>query len=327
MTHRFVGFAVAFAVMAVGFTQPARAYIPGWPEETPTKTVDPAATAAEAEKKAAEARRASVQHEINAAWAQTQDVAVHGPDVATIADGITMHLPPGFIYVPQPYADRILKVSMIPTMPDTVGFIVNTGQGWTTLVGLSAEGHVAAPAEPIDANVALAAVARQSRESDRELIAQGKPATIVTGWFQSPSYDPSAHSLTWSLHARWADEVETGESLARYQALVLGRTRQIHLTSLVPQNFVATQGPVLKSLIEAVRFASGQQYADFDANHDKIAGVTLASFYGASTSAVEEPTGSPLTSILFAVAIGLAGVGSLIAYRRHQRPEPAEAEA
>ncbi len=325
MPSRFARHAVALALLTAGLSQPALAFIPGWPEEEKAKPAEPVTTEQEAGKKAEQARQHAMQHEINAAWAATQDVAVHGPETATLASGITMNVPSGFIYIPQPYAERILKASMIPSVPDLAGFIVNTGQGWTTLVSVSNLGHVATDGGVGSPESTLAGVIEQNRQSDRERVAQGKSATTVYGWNQPPTFDPATQSLTWSLHARFADEVETGTSTARYQAVIFGRTRQVNLTSLVPQSYIAAQAPVVKNLISSVRFGPGQGYADYDSDKDPKATTTMMALYG-GTDVFERESSFPATPLLLGLAALMVG-GGFVVYRRKRQIAEEEVEA
>lgn len=317
---RPVGIAAVMALAMAGHASAVN--IPGWPveDDVPAKPVE---TQEQVDAKAAQARQQAIQNQINAAWADTGEVTVRGPGTATIAEGVTFAVPEGFIYVPQPYAARILKASMIPYTPDLVGFVVNTTQGWTSMIGLVDTGHITADVGAIDPEAALAAVRAQQKQRDLDRAAHNRPPLTVIGWNQPPVYDPAAHTVQWSLHAHPGDEIETGGNLTRYNGVLLGRESQLHVTSVIPQNQVAGQKATVTTILANLHFAPEKAYAAFDPEHDQRAGFTLAALYGGEPLPA---TGSDhsLAYVLGLLALGGAGAAAYV-MRRRQMSEPAEA--
>ncbi len=104
----------------------------------------------------------------------------------------------------------------------------------------------------------------------------GLEGLVLTGWAETPRYDPARQVLYWARALRG----DQGDETLNYEVRVLGRAGVLSL------NAVADLGhlPAVRTAMEPIRasasFTQGQTYADYEPGVDPTAGLGIAALIG-----------------------------------------------
>lgn len=332
--HTFVGLVLC---LALG-TGPARAGIPGWEGEdvhTTPPPPSPEQIEAERQKRALQVQERAVQNELTAAWAETRDVAAHGPDTVKLSDQAIFTVPDNFIFVPAPQSTRILHAYR--TIPDAnvIGIVVSTlpNQHWMAAIRYRHDGHVDdASTAAWNAETQLARLRADNDAANRALEAQGKPQREISGWNEPPRYDAQDHTLRWSLNSRPKNEIENGNNLAIYNVARFGRDGFYSVVMNSSTNQIQADKVGAETIIRNIAFVPGKTYGDFTPGTDPVAG------YGMEAVAELTPDATGLATltgggfadhwkaILVVLALGLGAAGTALRLRRN-RVDPEAVDA
>ena len=149
------------------------------------------------------------------------------------------------------------------------------------------------------------------KEMNEQRLAQGFPGIHLVGWAEPPHYDNATNKVYWAKEISFDGEPER---TLNYCIRALGRQGVLEL------NFVGSikQLPAVKELapevLKAVSFTSGNQYADFNANTDKVAGYGIAALVAGGVAAKAGLFKFLLVGLLAAKKFVIIGVIALVAF-------------
>ncbi len=235
-----------------------------------------------------------------------------------IADaGATLHVKPGFRYLEQADARKVLEQYWgNPPDESVLGLLVpqNAGLGsehsWAVVVTYADEGHIS---DEDAAKVDYAQVMKDMQEASADENAQRKEAgygTVdIVGWAQPPRYDAASKRIFW---ARELDFSESQANTLNYDIRVLGREGFLSMNAVADMQDLALVQAGMQSVLPMAEFDAGKRYADFDPDTDKAAAYGLAALVGggiAAKAGLFAKIGVFLLAFKKFVVVGLVAVG------------------
>ena len=217
-----------------------------------------------------------------AAFAAAKAAMTSGPADVKLIDQATIHLPKGYVFVPQSEAVRLLKAMGNRPSQDTLGMIFPTsGDNWFLVARYVPSGYIKDnDAKDWNADDLLKNIREGTEQANAERRKRGIPEMEVVGWVESPAYDASSHRLVWSLSSRDKGAPASAEKGVNYNTYLLGRQGYVSMNLVTDLNSVEEQKPIARRLLEAVEFEKGKAYADFNSSTDRVAEYGLAALVG-----------------------------------------------
>ena len=306
---------------------PARAQIPGWDGEDP-KPAPPSAEqiALEAQKKALQAKQRALQNELSAAWADTKDVAAHGPATVKLGESATFTVPENYIYVPVPQGTRILRAYGTTSDANVIGIVVSTGQNqhWMAAIRHRKDGHISdAQAATWSAEDQLVRLREVTADANQILASRNEALREVVGWIVPPQYDAKQNVLRWSINSRPKNEIENGNNVVIYNTARLGRDGYYSVALTSNLNQVKTDKVAADTIISNIAFNPGRTYADFAPGRDPVASYTISTLAELAperdtslVGVVTEAWASHWKILLTVLALTFVGLGVALRLRR-----------
>lgn len=127
-------------------------------------------------------------------------------------------------------------------------------------------------AKDINYDDLLKQLKEDSKESNKQRIAEGLQTIDVLGWASKPYYDNNRKIL------HWAKELKVGEDSAHtlnYDIRILGRKGVMVLQAVADMEMLDTVNKNLDKIIGMVSFNEGNRYSDFNSKTDDIAAWTI----------------------------------------------------
>ncbi|MEX1781198.1 DUF2167 domain-containing protein, partial [Salmonella enterica] len=166
-----------------------------------------------------------------------------------------------------------------------------------------------------DADELMDNLRKGTKEANKDRIAKGIEPIEIIGWIEKPTYDATNHRLIWSAAIQ---DIGTNEPLneqgVNYNTYLLGREGYFSLNLVTDRGSVDHEIPLAKRILSAVKFNSGQRYADFNESTDKIAEYGIAALIGgiaAKKVGLLAMLGIALLKFWKVTAIGVVAVGAL----------------
>lgn len=215
--------------------------------------------------------------EQKAAFEAADKAKVVGPATIALRDQASLKLPEGYLYIPTPAATQVMRAMGNRTDERLVGVVFPAANDpWFVAIKFVAEGYVkdddAKDWKPDDL---LQSLREGTEAANAERTRRGFPAIEVTGWAEPPRYDSATHRLVWSAASR-----ERGHGAAdqgvNYNTYALGREGYISLNLITDLDKLAAYRPKALQLLDALEYAEGKRYADFNGSTDKVAAYGLA---------------------------------------------------
>lgn len=255
--------------------------------------------------------------EMRAATEAAKAVAKNGPTDIALKDQAMLKLPDGYVFIPQPQADQMLKAMGNQADPQRVGLIFPQGSDAFVVVRYFDSGYVKdEDAKDWDADELLKGLREGTEEGNKERTARGIPAMEIVGWVQTPTYDAGTHRLLWSIEAKDKGEAPGSDHGINYNTYVLGREGYLSLNLVTSMSAIGKDKDIAASLLQATSFNSGKAYADFDAKTDRVAEYGIAALVaGAAAKKLGFFAVIAAFFVKFAKVIGIAAIG-LIAMLR-----------
>ena len=227
----------------------------------------------------ADAKRES---EFQAAATAAQSAAIGGPKDIPVAGQGMLHLPEGYIFVPQPEAGKFSRALGNGESPRLVGIVSSTqGGGWLAYLDYMDDGHVKDDdAKTWNADELLKGLQDGTESGNEDRAARGFPAIEVAGWIEKPAYDASAHRLVWSALVKRKNEEAGAVGSANYNTYALGRDGHFELNLVTSADKVEGFKADAKTLLAALAYDTGRRYEDFNASTDRVAQYGLAALIG-----------------------------------------------
>src|SRR5690242_10270214 len=166
------------------------------------------------------------EQETKAAFEAARKVMQSGPTDIKLTDQATLHLPKGFVFVPQSEAQRVLRSMGNSPSEDLLGMIFpqEGDSSWFMTARFIKSGYIKDDdAKEWNADDLLKNLREGTEAGNTERTKRGIPAIEVVGWVQSPTYDAATHRLVWSASTRPKDTPQGGEQGVNYNTYLLGR--------------------------------------------------------------------------------------------------------
>jgi uncharacterized membrane-anchored protein len=146
-------------------------------------------------------------------------------------------------------------------------------KSWGYIIEFDPIGHVKeADATSLDAKHLLADMQQQTEGHNAERMAAGYAPIHVAGWGAQPTYDAQHHALYWGKLLRFGtDPTPT----LNYHVRVLGRQGVLVLNAIAEPKYLPEIKASVPALLAGVQLARGEQYADFQPEHDELAAYSL----------------------------------------------------
>lgn len=222
--------------------------------------------------------KADAQAEMAAAGEAAKAVAKIGPTDIPLKNQATLKLPAGYVFIPQPQADQLLKAMGNGTDSTRLGVIFPDGDSqWMIVPRYIDSGYVKDDdARDWKAKEMLEQIKSGTEETNKERVARGIPEMEIVGWVQQPQYDAQTHRLVWSIESK-DKGIPAGENNGvNYNTFVLGREGYISMNLVTGKRTLEQDKPAAATLLAATSFNDGKKYSDFNASTDKVAEYGIA---------------------------------------------------
>ncbi len=218
------------------------------------------------------------EQELKAAFADGFKAATKGKaDVPLLAQA-SLHLPPGYVFIPQAQAARILRAQGNTAGQSLVGLIFPASGrlDWFVAVKFINAGYIKDDeAKEWKADELLTSLREGTEEANKDRIARGFEPIEVVGWAESPAYDTRTHRLVWAATNREKNVADSSLGV-NYNTYALGREGYFSLNLLTDADQLSGNKVHSQTLLAALEYNKGKAYGDFDASTDHVAayGIT-----------------------------------------------------
>ena len=276
----------------------------------------------------AQAQR-DAEAEMKAATEAAKAVAKEGPADIPLKDQATLKLPEGYVFIPQPAADQLLKAMGNGSDPRRMGIIFPKGSSAFVVARYYDAGYVKdEEAKDWKADELLKGLKEGTEEGNKERAQLGVPPMEVVGWVQPPAYDAATHRLVWSVETRDKNATDEAPRGINYNTYVLGREGYLSLNLVTSKDAIDKDKDIAATLLKSTDFNSGKTYADFNASTDKVAEYGIAALVaGVAAKKLGFFALIAAFALKFAKLIGVAVIGLIAAVRGIFKKKPAGAVA
>lgn len=239
-----------------------------------------------------------------------------GPITARLADQAQIEVAQGYLFAGADDTRRLLAAGGNIPSGDELGLVSPAAEDatWFLVFEYEATGHVDdEDRAEIDAEALFQQISEGTEEANKVRKEQGFAQLHLTGWTESPHYDPSSNDLVWALEA----QDDGGDKVVNYNVRVLGREGVTSVTLVAdPKDFAALK-PEVERLLGGFEYLDGKRYADFRSG-DKLAGYGLTALVagGAGVAAAKLGLFSKLGKFLVAgwklIALGVVALGTAV---------------
>lgn len=232
------------------------------------------------------------QQESERIWAEAKAAAQAGPaPIALMVRGsrqATLTLPEGHTYVPQPHATRVLNAMGNPGSDERLqGIVFPQGEAsWFMPVRFERSGFIKDDdATRWDARELLRLYKTSTKAVNAERQQRGVAPIEILGWAHKPTYDASAHRLAWAMSLRDQGATSPEPQGANYNTFALGRDGYFSLNLVTDLSALPSHQAAAHTLLNALEFAPGKRYSDFNPTTDPVAAYGLTTLVvGAAAS-------------------------------------------
>lgn len=222
------------------------------------------------------------QTPLDAAFAAARKTLTAGPADIPLGDQAVLHLPEGFLYVPQAEAADVMTAMGNRAGTNLLGLIFPAGDGnWFVVARFENIGYVRDDdAKDWNADELLQNIKDGTAEANKDRAARNIPALEVLGWAEPPHYDAASHRLVWSISAQDHGAPPDAAKNINYNTYALGRDGYLSLNLITDLSAIAAEKPIAQQLLASLDFNTGKRYADFNEATDHIAEYGLAALVG-----------------------------------------------
>jgi len=272
----------------------------------------------------------AAQAEMRSALEAVNKAAIAGPADVKLIDQATLKLPAGMVYIPPAEAGRLLVAMGNRSGEGMLGMVVTPAPdaNWFVVMRFLKSGYIKDDdAKDWKTDELLANLKQGTEETNKERRARGIPEVEVLGWVEAPKYDASTHRLVWSLSSKEKGAPAEAERGVNYNTYALGRDGYISMNLVTALQKIDAERPVAHTLLAALQYNGGKQYADFNSATDHMAEFGLAALVG-GVAAKKLGLFAVLFAFLakFAKVIGIAAIAlvALVAklFRRKPTQQP-----
>lgn len=241
------------------------------------------AFATHAEAPAATTTADARQSEMAQASAAAKAAQIGGPAEITLKDQAVLKLPKGYVWVPQPAANQLMKAMGNSSNDHRLGLIfpASEQENWMMVAQYEDAGYIKDDdAKNWNVDDLFKNLKEGTEGANEERRERGYPEIEIIGWVEKPSYDAAHHRLIWSMSAK--DKGAAGNEGAgiNYNTYALGRDGYITLNLITSLDQVGKDKAQAATLLSALNFKEGKRYEDFNASTDRTAEYGLAALVG-----------------------------------------------
>lgn len=213
--------------------------------------------------------------ELRAAFDAATKVAKPGPTDIPLTTQGTLRLPEGYVFVPQPEANRILTAMGNNPGGNLNGLIFPDGEGkgsWWVTVDFIAAGYVRdEEAQNWNAAELLQSLKDGTEAGNAGRIQRGFQAIEVVDWAEPPAYDSAAHKLVWAATVRDKGAPLADETSVNYNTYALGREGYFSLNLITGAYALGADKAHAQRLLGGLQYVAGKGYGDFVEGTDNVA--------------------------------------------------------
>lgn len=254
------------------------------------------------------------KEETDRIWAEAKAASIAGPAAIpmTVRDTLQaqLALPAGHVYIPQPHAAQVLAAMGNPGQEAHLQGLVfpDNEAPWFMTIRFEPVGYLRdADAADWDANELLSRYKDSTGAANAARVKQGLPATEILGWAQPPRYDAANHHVVWATSSKDRGAPATEPHDANYNTFVLGREGYFSLGLVTTLQALPNYRPNAHALLQALQFAPGKRYTDFNPTIDRVADHGLTGLVIGAAAAKQRSGWARLTGWLSRYAL-LAGL-------------------
>jgi uncharacterized membrane-anchored protein len=192
----------------------------------------------------------------------------------------TLDIPKGFKYLDGGQAASVLHDVWKNPYSESLGMLLPEDKSpflpncWAVEITYEEDGHIKDDdAKDIKYDELLKQMQQQITESNPERLKQGSKAIQLTGWAETPYYDPHAHKLFW---AKKLKEVNDSLEFLNYNIRILGRKGVLVLNAIGGLDQLPDIKQQTPTMLAATNFTSGNTYEEFNSSVDKVAAYGIA---------------------------------------------------
>jgi uncharacterized membrane-anchored protein len=269
--------------------------------------------------------------EMQAALAEAQKASTTGPADIPLIDQAVLKLPSGYVYVPRPAADHLMKAMGNHTDDRLLGLIASaSNENWLVVAEFEKAGYIKDDdARDWKVDELFDSLKSGTEAANEERRTRGFPELEVVGWVEKPNYDAKTHRLVWSMSARHKNAPANEPQSVNYNTYALGRDGYITLNLIADQNSIGGFKSRAAELLSALDYKSGKTYGDFNSSTDKIAEYGLAALVaGVAAKKLGLFAIAAAFLLKFAKVIilaGAAGAGGFFKYFRRKKNDTDQA--
>lgn len=224
--------------------------------------------------------KAPAESQVQAAFEAARTVAQNGPVEVKMIDQAKLNLPEGYVFIPGPQSQAILKAMGNRVGNNIIGMIFPRGEGsgnWFMVASYEDAGYIKDDdAKDWNADDLLKSIKAGTDSANEERRERGIPESEIIGWVEKPSYDASNRRLVWSLASKTKGAPANAEQTINYNTYALGRKGYISMNLVTDLSTIESEKPIARKMLAALEFNEGNRYADFNASTDKVAEYGLA---------------------------------------------------
>lgn len=231
---------------------------------------------------AAQNGKSPQEQQLEAAFASASKVAVRGPNPVKVLEQAQLNLPAGYVFVPRPEADQLMRAMGNMGDERMVGLIFpQDDQQWMAVVKYENSGYIPDDdARNWNVDDLFNNLKQGTEEANKDRRSRGFPELEIVGWAERPRYDAATHRLVWSMAARSKGAPAEAPNGVNYNTYALGREGYVSLNLISDIKTVEHDKSHAQTLLAALEFTSGKKYADFNASTDRMAEYGLAALVG-----------------------------------------------
>jgi uncharacterized membrane-anchored protein len=205
-----------------------------------------------------------------------------GPCVSKIGSNAQINVPAGFRFTGAQGAQVWNELTQNPPDPSLLGVLMPAESAdWFLVFQFDESGYVKDDdKDKLDENAILTSIKDGTEASNEERLERGWPTISITGWEQSPKYNPSTNNLEWAIKAE-----SEGHPILNHNTRILGRRGVTSVALVVDPAQLNTVLPQSRNLLSGFEYVSGERYSEWRTG-DKVAEYGLAGLVAGGAAAV-----------------------------------------
>jgi len=233
-----------------------------------------------------------------------------GPVTGALGDIGEIDVPAGYLFTDAEGTKTLLEITENPPSGAELGAIAPAGEEewnqWFVIFEFSPVGYIKdADQEELDADAIFESMVAATEEGNKLRQERGWETISLTGWDESPYYDPLTNNLCWAIRVT----APSGSS-TNFSTRLLGRQGYISADLIIDPAYLESALPGYENLIANFRFQSGHQYAEYREG-DKVAKYGLTALIVGGAGAAAAKTGLLAKFWKFIVA-GVVALGAFL---------------